>query len=164
MGNVFGNTLGTWWEHIENKGKKNSLSPHPLKKKLDLSPIDNKFPLISIGLNTYEVSWEKTFKKTWGILENGTPMLVGIPIFKTSCKSFTICKCNSKYTKNNVRGFYGQKKIWWEIFEFFSNLNLTGSPFLGEIYHKIGKNEHPNFEFPNGHGCWTLVFLVMVSR
>jgi hypothetical protein len=52
----------------------------------------------------------KKLLKTQGILENGTPMLVGILIFKMSCKSFTFCKCNSKYTKKNVRGFYGQKK------------------------------------------------------
>jgi hypothetical protein len=122
MGVNFGQTiwdktqvlLGTLWEHDgntlrtrENKKQKKSLFPHPLKKKkLDLSPIDNKFPLISIGINSCEISWEKPFKKTQGILENGTPMLVvGIPIFKKSCKSFTICKCNSKYTKKNVRGF-----------------------------------------------------------
>jgi hypothetical protein len=118
LGISWGMYLGTLWEHDgntlrtrEKQKPKTPLPPTPSKKKLDLSPIDNKFPLICVGLNSCEISQEKTFKKTQGILENGTPMLVGIPIFKMSCKSFTICKCNSKYTKKNVRGFYGQKQI-----------------------------------------------------
>jgi hypothetical protein len=76
----WGMYLGTLWEHDGNtlrtreKNNQKSLSPHPLNKKLDLSPIDNKFPLICIGLNSCEVSWKLFFRKTRGILENGTPM------------------------------------------------------------------------------------------